>query len=188
MEHADLELDQPIAGDCDQVQIKSAAEGLGQRQSNLEICVAWNRVDRNISMMRSNNSIHGIQAHACAIPNAFGGIKRFKDVAQIIAGNSAAVIGHSDADAIPAVGPVMAGGDAYLQRTLLSHGIDRIHQKIRQKLAQFAGITIDLKLVAVAPRYANLPALKFSRIELQNFVHDAGGIHRFWGAVIADEA
>src|ERR1700722_10790690 len=112
-------------------------------------------------------------------------IKRCKDVAQILVGNSAAVIGHGDADAdsISAVGPVMAGGDADLQRTLLSHGIDRVHQKIRQKLAQFARIAIDLKLVAVSPRNANLPALKFSRIELQNFVHDAGGIHRFWGAV-----
>jgi hypothetical protein len=96
MEHADLELDQPIAGDCDQVQIKSAAEWLGQRQSNLEIRVAWNRVDRNISMMRSNNSIHSIQAHACAIPNAFGGIKRFKNMRLHRIGNARPVVNDLD--------------------------------------------------------------------------------------------
>src|SRR5579862_1959658 len=69
---------------------------LGQRQSNLEICAAWNRVDRNISVMRANNSIHGIQAHACAISNAFGGIKRFKNMRLHRIGNATPVVNNLD--------------------------------------------------------------------------------------------
>ncbi len=64
-------------------------------------------------------------------PGVFlGGVARFEDLAQMVAGNPAAGVGHGDADSHLAAGPVAARRYTHLQRTSVRHGIHRIHKKI----------------------------------------------------------
>src|ERR1019366_8942615 len=50
------------------------------------------------------------------------------------------------------------------------------------------GIATDLAKAAVASRHADLPAFQFAGIQLQNLVHDGGGIHRTRRTGIADKS
>src|ERR1700679_3797484 len=61
----------------------------------------------------------------------FCGVERLEDLGEIFAGNSAAVVGHGDANSFALIGPVARRHHAYLQRAAIFHGIDRIDQKIR---------------------------------------------------------
>src|SRR5208283_1984156 len=90
------------------------------REPDLKTRVTGLGINLNISPVLLYNSLHSIEAQACAFPNSFGREKRLEDVRLHLFGNSRAVIANLNHHTIA----VAVGSDSKLAFSV--HRINRV--------------------------------------------------------------
>ena len=107
---------------------RTLRRGVSKRQPDLKPRVAWFGTQLNISSVLLHDSLNGIQAEARALPNAFGGEKRLKDVGLRLLGNSRPVVTDLDHDATV----LAVSSDAKLAGSV--HGVNRVIDNVSPDL------------------------------------------------------